>query len=63
MTFEDFDTVKVRMLADVKCTGEMEDIPLDLVINWDQTAIRYVLRSHWTMAKAGSQKSEGGGSQ
>ena len=55
--------MKVRMLADVKCTGEMEDIPLDLVINWDQTAIRYVLRSHWTMAKAGSQKSEGGGSQ
>ena len=58
VTLEDFNDVKAQMLADVKCTVEMEDIPLDLVINWDQTAIHYVLRSHWTMAKAGSQRVE-----
>ena len=58
VTMEDFDDVKAQMLADVKCTVEMEDIPLDLVINWDQTAIHYVPRSHWTMAKAGSQRVE-----
>ena len=51
VTLEDFDDVKTQMLADVKCTVKMEDIPLDLVIYWDQTAIHNVPRSHWTMAK------------
>ena len=36
----------------------MEDIPLDLVINLDQTAIYYVPRSHWTVAIAVSQRVE-----
>ena len=56
MTVEDFDEVKDQMLADIKCIVEMEEIPPDLIINWDQTAINYVPRSHWTMDKAGSRR-------
>ena len=53
MTAQDFDKSKAQMLADIKCTVEIENTPQQLVINWDQTAIYYVPRSDWTMAKAG----------
>jgi len=36
----------------------MEDIPSNLIINWDQTAIKYVPVSNWTMADEGSQRVE-----
>ena len=36
----------------------MEDIPCELVINWDQTGIHYVPVSSWTMAKEGSERVE-----
>ena len=31
----------------------MEDIPKDLVINWDQTSMKIVPSSSWTMEKRG----------
>ena len=58
VTAQDFDKSKAQMLADIKCTVEIENIPQELVINWDQTAIHYVPRSDWTMAKAGSKRVE-----
>ena len=33
---------------------DIEDIPASLIFNWDQTAIKYVPVSEWTMAKEGS---------
>ena len=36
----------------------MEDIPPDLIINWDQTAIKYVPVSSWTQEQKGSKKVE-----
>ena len=36
----------------------MEEIPSDLIINWDQAAIKYVPVSNWTMADEGSQQVE-----
>ena len=36
----------------------MEDIPTDLVINWDQTGIHYVPVSNYTMEKEGSKRIE-----
>jgi len=33
----------------------MEEIPPDLILNWDQAAINYVPVSNWTMAKEGSK--------
>lgn len=36
----------------------MEDIPFDLIINWDQTGIHYVPVGSWTMEKEGSKRVE-----
>ena len=36
----------------------MEDIPSELVINWDQTGISIVSGSSWTMAPSGSRRVE-----
>ena len=36
----------------------MEEIPAQLVINWDHTGIHYVLVSNWTMAKEASKRVE-----
>ena len=36
----------------------MEDIPTDLVLNWDQTGIHYVPVSSYTMEKEGSKRVE-----
>ena len=36
----------------------MEEIPDDLVLNWDQTGIHYVPVSDWTMEKTGSKRVE-----
>ena len=37
---------------------EMEEIPSDLIINWDQTAIKYVPVLNWTMTNEGAQRVE-----
>ena len=36
----------------------MEDIPADLVLNWDHTGIHYVPVSSYTMEKEGSKRVE-----
>ncbi len=40
------------------CIAEMEEIPDDLIINWDHTGLNYVPVSKWTMAKEGSKRVE-----
>ena len=36
----------------------MDEVPPELVINWDQTGIHYVPVSSWTMEKEGSKRIE-----
>jgi len=36
----------------------MEDIPKDLVINWDQTFMKIVPSLSWTMEKRGTKRIE-----
>ena len=36
----------------------MEEIPSDLIINWDHTGIHYVPVSNWTLAEEGSKRVE-----
>ena len=36
----------------------MEEIPPDLIINWDHTGINYVPVSKWTMEKEGTERIE-----
>ena len=35
---------------------EMEDIPAELVLNFDQTGIKYVPMSSWILEKEGSKR-------
>ena len=36
----------------------MEDIPEELITNWDQTGLKYVPVSNWTFADKGSKRVE-----
>ena len=54
----EFDRLKAQFLFDVKAVMEIEEIPPELVINWDQTGIHYVPVSSWTMVKLGSKRVE-----
>ena len=51
VTVEDFNAVKEQYLLDTKSIIEMDEIPDDLVLNWDQTGIHHVPVSSWTMDK------------
>jgi len=44
-----------EFLLDIRGLVEMEEIPVDIILNWDQTAVNYVPVSNWTMAKEGSK--------
>ena len=56
VSVEDVEVLKEQFLLDIKAIVDLEDIPHDLILNWDQTAINYVPVSNWTMAKQGSKK-------
>ena len=49
----DFIKQKEDFLWEVVVTVEMEDIPVDLVLNWDQMGIKIVPSSTWTMELQG----------
>ena len=57
-TLENFAQLKQRFLQDVVATVSMEEIPPELVPNWDQTGIKMVPSSSWTMDKLGSSRVE-----
>ena len=50
----DFEEHKSQFVYDVKSIIEFEDIPEDLVINWDHTGIYYIPVSNCTMEAEGS---------
>ena len=54
----DFERYKTQFIFDIRAVIEMEDIPGELVINWDQTGIHCVQVSSWTMAREGSKQVE-----
>ena len=43
---------------DIKAVVTMEEIPNDLIVNWDQTGLNYVPVSQWMMAREGSKRVE-----
>ena len=47
INIDDFEAVKEQFLFDVKVVVEMEEIPHDLIINWDQTGIHYIPVGSW----------------
>lgn len=42
VSVSDFDQLKAQFVFDIKAIIEMEEIPGELVISWDQTGIHYV---------------------
>ena len=58
LNVEYFEVVKLQFLIDIKTVVEMDEIPFDLIINWDQTGINYVPVSSWTMEKQGAKRVE-----
>ena len=52
----DFNELKSQFLIDIRTLKDLEEIPDCLVLNWDQTAIKYVPVAEWTMEKQGSKK-------
>ena len=54
----DFMERKKSFLQDVIATVEMEEIPFELILNWDQTGIKIVPSSNWTMELQGSKRVE-----
>ena len=53
-----FEELKSQYLMDIKAIVTMQDIPDDMIVNWDQTAIKYIPLSNWTMDKEGSKRVE-----
>ena len=54
----DFAHLKQQFLADVVTSVKMEEIPAELILNWDQTGIKIVPSSTWTMDAEGSKRVE-----
>ena len=52
---EQFKEVKEDFLLDVKNIVAMDEIPAELVINFDQTALNYVSVTPWTMEEQGAK--------
>jgi len=55
---QDFEECKAQFVFDAQAIIEWEEIPDDLVVNWDQTGIYYIPVSDWTMEKVGAKRVE-----
>ena len=58
VTVSNFEQVKQEFLMNIKAVATFEEVPNDLIINWDQTGIKYVPVSEWTMAEYKSKRVE-----
>ena len=50
--------VKQQYLTHIKSVVCMEEIPEELVLNWDHTALKLAPSSNWTMEKRGTKHVE-----
>ena len=55
---EKFQELKEDFLLEIKNTVVMDEIPEDLIINFDQTGLNYVPVTSWTMEEAGARRVE-----
>ena len=45
-------------LLDIKACVEFEDIPHELILNWDKKGLKIVPCTSWTMEKKGTKRVE-----
>ena len=55
ITVSQFNEIQEEFLADIKAEVVMNDIPNDLIFNWDQTGIQLVPTGQLTMNRAGEK--------
>ena len=55
MSVPHFKELQDYFLADIQAEVLMNDIPEDLIFNWDQTALSFVSTGQWTMHQAGAK--------
>ena len=53
-----FEEIRDSFLVEVMSVVVMEEIPPELVINWDHTAFKLVPSSNWAMEKKGTKRIE-----
>ena len=56
IAIEDFEAVKKLYLLGINNVVQINEIPPDVVVNWDQTRIHYVPVSSWTIEACGSKR-------
>ena len=54
----DFDCIKKQYLLDIEAVTSLEEIHAQLVLNWDQTALKIAPSSNWIMEKCGPKHVE-----
>ena len=57
-SLENFRSLKRSFLDDVVATVEIEEIPPELILNWDQTGIQLVPSTSWSMEQRGVKRVE-----
>ena len=57
-TPEEFSTLKSNFLSDVVSIVEMEEIPAPLILNWDQSGLKIIPSSQWSMDQKGAKRVE-----
>jgi hypothetical protein len=55
LTVSQFKEIQEEFLADIKAEVVMNEIPNDLIFNWDQTGLQLVPTGQWTMHRAGEK--------
>ena len=58
ISVQNFNEIKEQFFIDLKTVVVMEDIPPEMMFNWDHTAISIVPGSSWTMELKGSKRVE-----
>ena len=56
MTVSNFDELKDNFLMDIKVIATTEEVPDDMILNWDQTTIKYIPVSNWMMTTEDSKR-------
>ena len=52
----ELESLKVQYLNDIRTVVTLEEIPMELIVNWDQTPIKFVPVSNWTHDKKGTER-------
>ena len=58
MSVDEFRRIKYDFLKEVIEVVKMEEIPPQLIFNWDQTGLNLIPTSSWTMERKGSKRIE-----